>query len=121
MIDIVFIRGLRLETCIGIHPWERQVTRPVFLDLELAADTRRAAATDRLEDALDYEAVARRLRELVTQSRYALVETLAERCAEVLQSEFGISWLRLVLNKPGAIGEETEVGVIIERGSRASN
>ncbi|QIK37341.1 dihydroneopterin aldolase [Caldichromatium japonicum] len=118
MSDIVFIRGLRLETRIGIHPWEQRSTRPIILDLQLSADARRAAASDRIEDALDYEAVARRLRELVIQGRYALVETLAERCAQVLLDEFGVRWLRLELNKPGAVGEGTDVGVIIERGQR---
>lgn len=119
MSDRIFIRGLRLETRIGIHPWEQRSTRPVILDLELAADIKRAAASDQIAQTLDYEAIARRLRELVTSSRYALVETLAERCAEVLQSEFGVTWLRLSLNKPGAVGEGTDVGVIIERGERA--
>jgi 7,8-dihydroneopterin aldolase/epimerase/oxygenase len=83
-LDIVFIRGLRIETTIGIHAWEKQTRRFIVLDLELASDAARAAATDRIADALDYEAVTQRLiREVVTNNRSELVETLAERCAAI--------------------------------------
>lgn len=115
-LDIVFIRGLRIETTIGIHAWEKHIRRPVVLDLELASDIARAAATDRIADALDYEAVTQRLIREVSDNRSELVETLAERCAAILRDEFGIPWLRLSLNKPGAVGEGVDVGVVIERG-----
>lgn len=116
--DSVFIRGLRLQTVVGVHPWERTAARTVILDLELGADCARAAATDAIADALDYDAVARRLERLCAESRFALVETLAERCVAVLREELGIPWVRLSLNKPGAIGEGIDVGVVIERGQR---
>ncbi len=115
--DIVFIRGLTIETTIGIHDWEKRQPRPVVLDLELASDIARGAATDRIEDALDYDAVTRRLTQFVGESRFELVETLAERCAAILREEFGCPWVRLSLNKPGAVGPGVDVGVIIERGS----
>jgi dihydroneopterin aldolase len=90
----------------------------VILDLELGADCARAAATDAIADALDYDAVARRLTAFAGESQFELVETLAEGCAAILREEMRIPWLRLTLNKPGAIGEGVDVGVIIERGSR---
>jgi len=114
--DIVFIRGLRIETRIGIHAWEKALVRPVVLDLEMAADVARAAASDRIEDALDYAAVTRRLTEEVSSNTHELVETLAEDCAALLMAEFAIPWLRLSLNKPGAVGAGVDVGVVIERG-----
>lgn len=117
-LDIVFIRGLRIETTIGIHAWEKHIRRPIVLDLELASDIARAAATDRIADALDYEAVTQRLIREVENNHAELVETLAERCAAILRDEFGIPWLRLSLNKPGAVGEGVDVGVVIERGRR---
>lgn len=117
--DIVFIRGLRLNACIGIHDWEKQQRRPLVLDLELGCDVARAAASDCIADALDYEAVTRRLSALVEANDAELVETLAERCADLLREEFGVPWLRLRLNKPGAVGAGIDVGVEIERGTRA--
>jgi len=115
---MVFLRGLRIATVIGVHAWEKNIAQELVLDLEMAADVARAAASDRIEDALDYEAVSRRLREFVGASRFDLVETLAERCAEILRQEFGVPWVRLQVNKVGAVPDATAVGVIIERGSR---
>ncbi len=116
--DIVFLRGLRIETTIGIYDWEKQIRQPVILDLEMGADVAKGAASDRIEDALDYKRVAKRLKEFVAASRFELVETLAERCATLLREEFGIIWLRLSVNKIGAVSDATDVGVIIERGER---
>jgi dihydroneopterin aldolase len=116
--DIVFIRGLRIATVIGIYDWEKSVRQTVVLDLEMAADVTAAAATDRIDDALNYKAVAKRLKEFVGDARFDLVETLAERCADIVRNEFDVPWLRLTLNKTGAVTDADGVGVIIERGER---
>jgi dihydroneopterin aldolase len=116
--DIVFIRGLRIETVIGIYDWEKTIKQPVILDLEMSTDVAKAAATDRIEDAVDYKAVSKRLKQLVGEGRFELVETLAERCAEVLRCELGVAWVRLSVNKIGAVSDAADVGVIIERGER---
>jgi dihydroneopterin aldolase len=116
--DRVFIEDLRIETVIGIYDWEREIRQTVSLDLEMAFDNRRAAASDRIEDTLDYKAVAKRLIAFVEGSRFELVETLAERCAEIILDEFRTPWLRLKLSKPGAVRGSRAVGVVIERGMR---
>jgi len=116
--DIVFLRGLRVETVIGIYDWERRIKQTVELDLEMAADVSKAAASDKIEDALDYKSVAKRLLSFVEESEFQLVETLAERCAQIIQDEFGVPWMRLTLNKVGAVRGANDVGVIIERGER---
>lgn len=117
--DIVFIRGLAIDAVIGAHDWERHVRQTVVLDLELAADIGAAAATDSLADALDYQAIGDRLVEFVGGSQFRLVETLAERCATLVREEFGVSWLRLRVAKPGALPAARDVGVVIERGERS--
>jgi len=116
--DIVFLRGLRIETVIGIYDWEKEIRQPVILDPEMSTDVARAAASDRIEDALDYRAVSKRLKQFVGESRVELVETLAERCAGIIRDEFGVRWVRLKLNKTGAVSDATDVGVVIERGER---
>ena len=114
--DIVFLRGLRIETVIGIYDWEMEVRQPVILDLEMSAEVAKAAASDRIEDALNYKAVSKRLKQFVGEGRFELVETLAERCVEIIRSEFGVAWVRLSVNKIGAVSDARDVGVIIERG-----
>lgn len=116
--DIIFIRELRIETTIGVHPWERQIRQTLLLDVELGADIRPAAATDCLDDTLNYQAVAQRISAFAAASDVQLVETLGERIAELLRREFAASWLRLTLRKPGALRDAREVGIIIERGNR---
>lgn len=116
--DTVYIEGLRAETVIGVYDWERTVRQTLVLDLELAGDNRRAAGRDRVEDAVDYAAVAGRVLAFVEGSDFRLIETLAERLAELVMSEFGVPWLRLRVSKPGAVMQARTVGVQIERGER---
>jgi len=118
--DIIFIRDLRIDTVIGIYEWERSIRQTVSLDLELATDIRKAAATDAIDDTLNYKAIAKRVIAFVEESRFQLVETLAERTAELVRNEFGVSWVRLTLNKGGAVRGAKGVGVIIERGERGA-
>lgn len=116
--DIIFIRDLRIETVIGVYGWERQIKQTVCIDLEMGTDIRKAAGSDDIAHTLDYKAVAKRLVQFVGASSFLLVETLAERAAEVVLSEFAVPWLRLTLSKPSAVRGSREVGIIIERGSR---
>ena len=115
--DRVFVEDLRIETVIGIFDWEREIRQVVSLDLEMAFDIRQAAASDAIGDALDYKAVSKRMIQFVESSEFQLVETLAERCAEVVLREFPVRWLRLKLSKPGAVRGSSAVGVVIERGA----
>jgi dihydroneopterin aldolase len=113
--DIIFLRELRIETIIGIYDWERETRQTVVIDLEMATDIRQAAATDSIEETLDYKAVAKRLIAFVEESSFQLVETLAESCASIVLDEFAVPWLRLTINKQGAVRGARDVGVIIER------
>ncbi len=114
--DKLIIQDLRVQAHIGVRPWEQQVRQPLLLDLELATDASRAAATDALAQALDYGALSRRLTAFVAASRYGLIETLAEQIAALLQQEFGVHWLRLRIRKPLAIPDAAFVAIEIERG-----
>ena len=114
--DIVYLTDLKIDTVIGIFEWERRVRQTVSFDLEMATDVVRAAGSDSIEDALDYKAVAKAVIEFVRNSDFQLVETLAERVAALILEDFGVSWVRLKVNKRGAIRGARDVGVVIERG-----
>ena len=119
MTDKVFIEGLEIEAQIGIYDWERRIRQPLVFDLEMAFDNRKPAASDDIGDTLDYKAVSKRLVAFVSASSFGLVETLAERCAELVLREFAVESLKLKLSKPGAVRGARAVGVMIER-DRAS-
>jgi dihydroneopterin aldolase len=116
--DIIFLNDLRIGTVIGIWGWERKIRQTVSIDLEMAVDIRKAAASDAVEDTLNYKLVAKRLQQFVGESGFQLVETLAEKIAELVLTEFDVPWVRVRVNKPGAIRGSRDVGVMIERGER---
>jgi len=116
--DTIYLHGLTVDAVIGIWEWERRIKQKVVIDIDMDADIRKAAASDAVEDTLNYKAVAKRIVELAETSGFQLVETLAERIAELVRNEFGVPWVRVRVNKPGAIRGSRDVGVVIERGVR---
>ena len=113
--DRIFLRGLAVECLIGFIDWERRVKQTVVIDIELPVDCRGAALTDEVANTVDYKSVAKRIIAFVEGSEFKLVETLAHRTAILILEEFKIQWIRLSINKPGAIRGSRDVGVVIER------
>ncbi len=116
--DIVYLHDLKVDCVIGIFEWERRIKQTIHIDLDMAADIRRAAASDAIADALDYKAVAKRLVDFAGHSQFQLVETLAEKIAGIVLAEFKVPWVRVRINKKGAVRNADAVGVIIERGDK---
>jgi len=116
--DIIFLRELKIEATIGIWEWERKIRQTVIVDLDMSADIRNAAKTDSVDDTLNYKLVSKRVQQFVADSSFQLVETLAERIAAIIRDEFGVAWVRVSVNKPGAIRGARDVGILIERGTR---
>lgn len=117
--DRIFLHDLKVDTVIGIWGWERKIRQTVVINLEMAADIRRAAASDDVADTLNYKKVAKRIQQFVAESEFQLVETLAERIAAIINDEFGVAWVKVTVSKPGAIRGSRDVGVEIERESSA--
>ena len=115
MNDTIFLSGLTAECIIGIWDWERKVRQKVVIDLEMAADIRKAAASDRIEDTLDYKKVSKRLPQFVRDSQFQLVETLTDRIAQLVLTEFDVAAVKVRLNKQGALRGSRDVGILIER------
>ena len=113
--DKIFLTALSVECVVGIWEWERRVKQTVIIDLEMAADIRRAASTDHIDDTVDYKKVSKRLLTFVGESQFQLVETLTERIAQLIVTEFGVSWVKVRLNKRGALRGARDVGIEIER------
>jgi dihydroneopterin aldolase len=114
-VDKLFLRELKVETLIGFWDWERRVKQTVSIDLEVGTDAQRAAASDSVADALNYEELARRITETVAAAQFHLVESLADAVARIAVTEFGAPWIKVTVAKPGAIRAARDVGVVIER------
>lgn len=113
--DIVFIEGLMVETVIGVYEWEKRIRQKLVFDIELRADTGRAASDDAIDLTIDYASVSEKVTTMVSQMQVELVETVAEQVADMLLSSFPAASVRIKLAKPGAVANATSVGVIIER------
>lgn len=119
--DLVFVHGLEAATVIGVHPHERLAPQRLLLDLEVACDAAAAAAGDDLAKAVDYDALATRVRQFVASQQPRLLETLAEALAAHLRSTLGIAWVRVRITKPGVVAGTLAVGVLLERGQRPAD
>jgi dihydroneopterin aldolase len=113
--DRIFLRGLAVECIIGFIDWERRVKQTVVIDLEIPVDCREASRTDEVGHTIDYKAVAKRVIAFVEASEFKLVETLAHRLGILVIEEFSLQWVRVSVNKPGAIRGSRDVGVVLER------
>ena len=113
--DTVFLSGLTVECIIGIWDWERRVKQKIVVDLEMSADIRKAAASDHIDDTLDYKKVAKRVLQFVGDSEFQLVETLIDRIAQIILTEFDVPKVKVRVNKQGALRGSRDVGIVIER------
>ena len=114
--DIIYLHGLKVECVIGVWEWERRITQVLNIDIDMSSDIAAAATSDQLDDTLNYKAVAKRVVEFVGGSSFQLIETVAEKIAEMLLNEFKIKWCRVKVDKGGAVRGVRNVGVLIERG-----
>jgi dihydroneopterin aldolase len=117
--DIVSIRGLAVSAVIGVYDWEREITQDLVVNVDLPTDARRAALTDEIADALDYSAIAGTVRSVVTDGKFQLIETAAERIAEAVLVGYGVGWVRVEVVKP-LPREGYSAAVTVERGVRSS-
>lgn len=115
MNDNLSIEGLKVDTIIGVYPWEREVKQSVIIDLVLEIRSTSSGLKDSIEFAVDYVAVSDMVSNLVQSSSFLLIESLAEAIAGKLLKEFAIRSVRLKLSKPSAIQNAANVGITIER------
>jgi dihydroneopterin aldolase len=113
--ELIFIRELKVETCIGIYDWEQRIKQTVLFDLEFSVDIQKAAASDQIDDTLDYAKIAGCITHFVGKGKFLLLERLAHETADLLLQHFSITDLRLKVSKPGAVANAKEVGLVIHR------
>ncbi len=113
--DTVFLRGLEIDCIIGVFDWEREQKQKVVVDLDMEVDIRPAARDDDLAKAVDWKEVTKSLLAFVGDSSFELVETLAERVAELVVTRFEVPRVHVRIEKPGAVRYSSTVGVAITR------
>jgi len=95
----ILISGLREMGVHGVLPEEQQHSQPFEIDLELSVDSDVAVGSDKIEDTVDYGAVIETVSRIVAEERYALLETLAARIAEVCKSDPRVAGVVVTVRK----------------------
>ena len=98
--DTVSIIDLHIDAVIGIYDWERKREQSLIFNIDMASDVAKAAANDDIADALDYSKIAATVKTVVTEGKFGLIETAAERVAERLRADYELSWVRVEVAKP---------------------
>lgn len=115
--DIIFIKGLTLNTIVGIFEHERKNKQRLILDIDMATDIRIAAESKDIHKTVNYKSVSEAVATYVDDGAFLLVETMAEGVAQLIMSEFSVSAVKIRICKPDALPNVDGVGVYIERGS----
>jgi dihydroneopterin aldolase len=104
MVGTAGLKGLRVECILGVYEHERQKKQTVIVDVEFDYDFARAAASDAIGDAVDYDHVAAAVSELAGRREFQLIETMAEATAGMLLERLTkVQAVRLEVRKPEAV------------------
>ena len=113
--DTIFLREIRMDARVGIYKREKTITQTVELDLDIALPDDRVFESGKVADTIDYAVVIERIRAVLVERHYGLVENLAEHVAQIILNEFHSPWVRVSIAKIGAQRNAKRVGVTIER------
>lgn len=117
--DKVFIKGLSIQTTIGFFEWEKEIKQTLVINVAMGWNTASAALNDELNKTLDYAEISVDIERFANENPVDLIETLAERLASHLLTQYNIPWLKLSIDKPNAVHNAQTVGVEIERSNNA--
>lgn len=113
--DTLFLRDVKFDVVIGLYEWERVSAQTILLDIDIRLPTRCACTTDNVADTIDYGQLVKRLEEALAETRFTLVEALAQFTADIILNEFGAPWTRVSVTKLGLLANVRRLGVTIER------
>ena len=114
--DKIIIKDLVVHGIIGVNDWEREEPQDILINVEIAADLSKAAASDNLEDSLNYRTLSKQLIAHAETAKRLTVEALAADLAAICLAQPGAQSARVRVEKPGALRFARSVGVEIERG-----
>lgn len=113
--DFIFVEGLQVEASVGIYEREKRTLQPLEINLTFGVPDA-AAENDDIADTIDYEKVVIRIRQVLADRHFNLLETLGEFIVSLLFDDFRAPWVRVSIAKMGVMRGVKRVGVFIERG-----
>ncbi len=117
--DRILISDLLVRCVIGVRDEERREKQDVVINVAISTDLGRAGTSDRIEDAIDYRSIKKRIMAMAEDSRYYLVEALAEAVARICLDHPAAAEATVRVEKPSALRFARSVGVEITRRRRS--
>lgn len=113
--DKIIIKDLLVRGIIGINDEERVNKQDILINIVMFADTRPAAKSDRIDDAINYRTITKHIINHVESSSVFLIEKLVSDIARIILTEYGVERVQVRVEKPSALRFADSVGVEIER------
>ena len=111
--DLLQIKGLRIDTRIGIHAWEQKLLQTLLIDIEIPINTENCH--DQIVNTIDYDKLCQKLSAYITNNSFNLIETVANHVANLITKEFKVNKLTVTVSKPFAIQNAANISITIRR------
>ncbi|CDZ77688.1 Dihydroneopterin aldolase [Legionella massiliensis] len=112
-LDSLHIKGLAVETHIGVHAWEQQILQRLLIDITIPADF--SACEDELSKTIDYDRLCQLVTAYIETNSFQLIETVADKIANLIKTEFKIQQVSISVSKPHAIKNAANIQVNVTR------
>jgi dihydroneopterin aldolase len=101
--DVILLEGIQIPAALGVTAAERQVRRPVTLDLEVGLDLHDAGHADRIERTVHYKRIFEIVEDVAANQEHQLVEALGDRICRSVLSKFDVDFVTVTVRKPTPI------------------
>lgn len=99
-LDVIRLKNMIFYAHHGYYEAERELGQKFEVDMEIQCDFSEAAASDDLKRTIDYRKIYRIAKEIFENSKFKLIETVAERIAERILELPGIENVLIRVRKP---------------------
>jgi 7,8-dihydroneopterin aldolase/epimerase/oxygenase len=113
LMDILDIKGLSINTRIGVHAWEQRILQRLLVDISIRVDI--SACNDELGNTIDYDNLCQQVTQHVESNTFKLIETVANTIAALIINEFKIAEVTVSVSKPHAVKNAGDVRVTVTR------
>lgn len=112
---ILKIKNLKLKTILGVHSWEEKVDREIVVNVELESNSTKSLESDEISDAIDYDEISSKIKNLIATTRFKLVEKMAQQVMNLIMQDSRIIRCKLEIDKLGAVESLDSFSVTLEQ------
>jgi FolB domain-containing protein len=112
---LIKIKNLNLKTPIGIHDWEKDFQREIIINVEMETGHEISTLSDDISDALDYDIIVAKIKDLIAKNRYNLVEKMAAEVLNIAMLDLRVKRAKVEIDKVGSLENLGSFAVVIEK------